>query len=101
MFVNCHKDTNEILIPYEITTAFIVLVFAGMLYLYCKDVTAKIQESNVDDTDDRPEDTFATLALYFMPLTVYYFCIVGGETMYQSNIFSVTIIIIIIIILTP
>lgn len=82
------KENNQILIPYEIAAAFILLVSVGMFYLYYKDITVKIQETNVDDTDMRPEDPLSVVWLYFIPLTAYYFCIVAGETMYQSNIFS-------------
>ena len=40
-------------------------------------------------TGKRPEDPISVVWLYFIPLTIYYFCIVSGEGMYQSNIFSV------------
>jgi len=51
---NCGiPENNEILIPYEISAGFIFLVSIGMLYLYFKDITNKIKETNVDDTDTR------------------------------------------------
>ena len=37
---------------------------------------------------NRPEDSTRTLLLYFIPLSLFYFAIVGGESTYYTNIFS-------------
>ena len=40
---------------------------------------------------ERPEDSGRTLFLYFIPLSMFYFAIVGGESTYYTNIFSYAI----------
>ena len=65
-------------------------VFVVMFGLWWVKIEEKIQESNQDDGDNRPEDKLKTVWLYFVPLVLFYFCIVSGEGAYQSNIFSVS-----------
>jgi len=48
----------------------------------------EIKEDNQESADERREDSFSDLWQYFIPVILFYFCIVSGENVYQSNIFS-------------
>jgi len=80
--------SNEILTPYLICAGFIGAVTIYMFFLYFKDVISKISTSHEDTIDIREEDRLGTLIWYFIPLTFFYFAIVGGEATFYSNIFS-------------
>ncbi|CBY15514.1 unnamed protein product [Oikopleura dioica] len=81
-------DNNSILTPFLISSAFIASVFILMIWLYFVDITEKIKEDNQESADEREEDSFRDLWQYFIPVILFYFCIVSGENVYQSNIFS-------------
>merc|ERR1712048_245032 len=62
-----------------------------MVILYFKNIIPRLNTSHSTTIDTRPEDSSRTLLLYFMPLSVFYFAIVGGESTYYTNIFSYAI----------
>jgi fucose permease len=83
-------DNNSILTPFLISSAFIGAVFILMIWLYFVNITEKIKEDNQESADEREEDSLGDLWQYFIPVILFYFCIVSGENVYQSNIFSVS-----------
>ena len=83
-------DNNAILRPFLIAAGCITAVSVFMLWLYFVDITEKIKEDNQESADERVEDSLRDLWQYFIPVVVFYFCVISGENVYQSNIFSVS-----------
>ena len=59
-----------------------------MLKIQFANSSKRITTSHEDTLDTRKEDSLKTLIWFFIPMSVYYFAIVGGESTYYANIFS-------------
>ena len=59
-----------------------------MLKIQFANSSKRITTSHEDTLDTRKEDSLKTLIWFFIPMSVYYFAIVGGESTFYANIFS-------------
>jgi len=81
-------DKNIILTPYLIGMAIMLTAAALVLWLFCINIVERIKGDEEVECETRKEDKIGTVWIYFIFVTIYYFCIVGGENTYQANIFS-------------